>query len=64
MLYEVITFVENADGETLFLSDEMGTGTEPRLGGAIAEAIIEKLSSAGRGGERTWTQSPHGCCSN
>jgi len=39
-------FVENADGETLFLSDEMGTGTEPRLGGAIAEAIIEKLSSA------------------
>lgn len=40
-------FVENANDRTLFLSDEMGTGTEPRLGGAIAEAIIEKLSDAG-----------------
>lgn len=37
-------FVEHADDQTLFLSDEMGTGTEPRLGGAIAEAIIERLS--------------------
>lgn len=37
-------FVEMADDRTLFLSDEMGTGTEPRLGGAIAEVIIEKLS--------------------
>jgi len=37
-------FVEFADHQTLFLSDEMGTGTEPRLGGAIAEAIIERLS--------------------
>lgn len=37
-------FVEVADQKTLFLSDEMGTGTEPRLGGAIAEAIIERLS--------------------
>lgn len=29
---------------TLFLIDEFGTGTEPRLGGAIAEAILERLN--------------------
>lgn len=32
------------DGPTLFLIDEFGTGTEPRLGGAIAEVILEKLN--------------------
>lgn len=29
---------------TLFLIDEFGTGTEPSMGGAIAEAILEKLN--------------------
>lgn len=38
-------FMAHARGHTLFLIDELGTGTEPRLGGAIAEAMIEKLSS-------------------
>ena len=35
--------VEKADSGSLFLIDEMGAGTEPQLGGAIAESIIEKL---------------------
>jgi len=37
-------FSLNANEETLFLIDEFGTGTEPQLGGAIAEAILEKLN--------------------
>ncbi|GAB4125959.1 MAG: endonuclease MutS2 [Raineya sp.] len=36
-------FVNFADANTLFLIDEFGTGTEPRLGGAIAEAILQDL---------------------
>ena len=36
-------FVNLADKNALFLIDEFGTGTEPRLGGAIAEAILEDL---------------------
>jgi DNA mismatch repair protein MutS2 len=38
-------FMGHADEKTLFLIDEFGTGTEPNLGGAIAEAILEKLNS-------------------
>jgi DNA mismatch repair protein MutS2 len=30
--------------QTLFLIDEFGTGTEPQLGGAIAEAVLEHLN--------------------
>ena len=36
--------VEKANVNTLFLIDEFGTGTEPQLGGAIAEAILEAVS--------------------
>jgi len=36
--------VEKANLNTLFLIDEFGTGTEPQLGGAIAEAILEAVS--------------------
>ncbi len=36
-------FVKRADANTLILIDEFGTGTEPNLGGAIAEAVLEKL---------------------
>ena len=36
-------FVRNADARTLFLIDEMGTGTEPLIGGAIAEAVLREL---------------------
>ncbi|MBN2521928.1 MAG: Smr/MutS family protein [Bacteroidales bacterium] len=37
-------FVKMADHETLILIDEFGTGTEPSLGGAIAEAILEDIN--------------------
>ncbi len=36
-------FTEQADMRTLFLIDEFGTGTDPKFGGAIAEAVLEKL---------------------
>lgn len=36
-----------AGSRSLVLIDEFGTGTEPVLGGAIAEAILEKLESKG-----------------
>jgi len=37
-------FVLNADEGSLILIDEFGTGTEPQLGGAIAEAVLEKIN--------------------
>ncbi|WP_167605357.1 endonuclease MutS2 [Maribellus sediminis] len=37
-------FVRNSDEKTLVLIDEFGTGTEPMLGGSIAEAILDKLN--------------------
>ena len=36
--------LSHANKRTLFLIDEFGTGTEPQLGGAIAEAILLKLN--------------------
>ena len=40
-------FVKNSDDQTLVLIDEFGTGTEPLLGGAIAESILDKLNQIG-----------------
>jgi DNA mismatch repair protein MutS2 len=37
-------FIEKADIETLFFIDEFGGGTDPKFGGAIAEAILESLN--------------------
>ncbi|MCH2043444.1 MAG: Smr/MutS family protein [Saprospiraceae bacterium] len=37
-------FVEHADKETLVLIDEFGSGTDPKMGGAIAEAILKELN--------------------
>ena len=37
-------FVRNANEHTLLLIDEFGTGTEPLIGGAIAEAVLAKLN--------------------
>lgn len=37
-------FLRNSDTNTLVLIDEFGTGTEPALGGAIAESILDKLN--------------------
>ena len=36
-----------ADGRTLILIDEFGSGTEPAAGGAIAEAILHELDTRG-----------------
>lgn len=38
-------FLEHANKKTLFLIDEFGTGTEPQFGGAIAEVILQTLST-------------------
>ena len=43
-LINMKALLENADEKTLFLIDEFGTGTEPQLGGAIAEAILLELN--------------------
>ena len=43
-LINMKALLEHADGKTLFLIDEFGTGTEPQLGGAIAEAILLELN--------------------
>lgn len=37
-------FVRFADAHTLLLIDEFGTGTEPMIGGAIAEAVLSQLN--------------------
>ena len=37
-------FMENANGRTLFFIDELGSGSDPNLGGAFAEVILEELA--------------------
>ena len=46
-LHNMKHFVKNARPETLLLIDEFGTGTEPQLGAAIAEAILGQLNLTG-----------------
>ena len=36
-------FMETANGKTLFFIDELGSGSDPNLGGAFAEVILEEL---------------------
>lgn len=36
-------FAEFSNGKTLFFIDELGSGSDPNLGGAFAEAIVEEL---------------------
>jgi DNA mismatch repair protein MutS2 len=36
--------MEKADKNTLVLIDEFGSGTDPKIGGAIAEAILDRLN--------------------
>jgi DNA mismatch repair protein MutS2 len=36
-------FMENGNGRTLFFIDELGSGSDPNLGGAFAEVILEEL---------------------
>ncbi len=37
-------FMENANGKTLFFIDELGSGSDPGLGGAFAEVILQELA--------------------
>ena len=37
-------FMENANGRTLFFIDELGSGSDPNLGGAFAEVILQELA--------------------
>ena len=36
-------FAENAKSKSLVLMDEFGSGSDPKMGGAIAEAVLDKL---------------------
>lgn len=38
-------FMDFANGKTLFFIDELGSGSDPNLGGSFAEAIVEELAS-------------------
>ena len=46
-LLNMKNMLANADNRSLVLIDEFGTGTEPVIGGAIAESILEKLNGRG-----------------
>lgn len=46
-LIHIRHFIEHADNNSLILIDEFGAGTEPQLGGAMAEASLEKLNENG-----------------
>ena len=46
-LSDMKAMLDVADGRTLVLIDEFGSGTEPAAGGAIAEAILHELDSRG-----------------
>lgn len=39
-------FLEKTDANTLFLIDEFGTGSDPDMGGALAEVILDQLNIA------------------
>lgn len=38
-------FMDFANGKTLFFIDELGSGSDPALGGAFAEAIVEEMAN-------------------
>lgn len=40
-------FVRNCDSKTIILIDEFGSGTEPQIGGAIAEALLDRFNRNG-----------------
>lgn len=43
-LLNIKNFIQKIRKDSLFLIDEFGTGTEPAIGGAIAEAALETLN--------------------
>ena len=49
-LLNMKNMMRQANGRTLILIDEFGTGTEPQIGGAIAEAVLDQFVSKGAWG--------------
>ncbi len=43
-LTNMVRFLEEANDKSLILIDEFGSGTDPKIGGAIAEAILKELN--------------------
>lgn len=43
-------FLQHCDRKTLFLIDEFGTGSDPDMGGALAETILDRLNERGSTG--------------
>jgi DNA mismatch repair protein MutS2 len=46
-LYQLRLMGDNMNENSLFLIDEFGSGTDPKLGGAIAEAFLERFLRQG-----------------
>ena len=46
-LTHVAAMLDRADGRSLCLLDEAGTGTDPAEGGALAEAVLRRLTARG-----------------
>ncbi len=40
-------FLQYSNARSLILADEMGSGTEPQIGGSLAQAILQKLGACG-----------------
>lgn len=49
-LLNMKNMLKQASGHTLILIDEFGTGTEPQIGGAIAESVLARLCRQGAWG--------------
>jgi DNA mismatch repair protein MutS2 len=49
-LKNIQSILTTADADTLVLMDEFGGGTDPKMGGAIAEAVLIQLNKAGSWG--------------
>ena len=47
-LQDMKYFMQFANGKTLFFIDELGSGSDPNLGGSFAEAIVEHLAKKTR----------------
>ena len=43
-LQNMKTFLDQADAKTLILIDEFGSGTDPKIGGAIAESLLREFN--------------------
>lgn len=46
-LQNMKSIIRNSDPDSLVMIDEFGTGTEPALGGAIAEVVLERIERSG-----------------